>query len=592
MQNRRLSPLLLYGLLALALVLWSIPYLVGHEPWNDEAYTFSLIYNVVISGDPVVPRAGGLPFMEKPPLYFVTAATAANAFASWLPLHDGARLINIVYLLVTVIALGYAARQVSGDRRAPVVAVVLFLGCLGIWEVYHRLITDVALMAGFTLAIAGLVDAWRAPLRAGAMLGTGAGMAFMAKGLFGPGQLGLVALVLPVCFAACRSRTYWLSMAWAALFALPWVVLWPLVLYQQSPALFDDWFWTNNIGRFTGSAGMGPSEKFGFYFYAVLWQAWPAIVLAAWQVFAAYRTGGPSLPAWLGRGFAAVVALTLLVLVFKVSKMYALPLAAWLLLLARALAAARGFQPRLVAYVAFAVPLVILSLASTSTDIYAIVLLPAVILVAVALVAEFPPALVQWLDRLNIAVLGAIALFVFGCWLALHAGFDNPVRAYFTGRLPAFEPAWDTGVFLLALLICAGWVYQLWRVPADWSGMAWRWTGGVIAIGLLFDLLWRSYIGLSLAHTAMIRDMQANLPADYDCIASFDIGESLRGMIHYRTGIIVLDEMLVGDDALECELRLLRENQQQLAPEGEWQPVWWGKRSGDRKEYTIFQRVD
>ncbi len=52
--------------------------MVGHEPWNDEAYTFSLIYNVASTGEVVVPRVGGLPFMEKPPLYYVSAAASAR----------------------------------------------------------------------------------------------------------------------------------------------------------------------------------------------------------------------------------------------------------------------------------------------------------------------------------------------------------------------------------------------------------------------------------------------------------------------------------------------------------------------------------
>jgi hypothetical protein len=38
--------------------------------------------------------------------------------------------------------------------------------------------------------------------------------------------------------------------------------------------------------------------------------------------------------------------------------------------------------------------------------------------------------------------------------------------------------------------------------------VAWRWTGGIVASGLLFDLLWRHCIGLILDPKAMIVDVE------------------------------------------------------------------------------------
>jgi 4-amino-4-deoxy-L-arabinose transferase-like glycosyltransferase len=585
-ENTKKTSLLVTGsLLALALVLWSLPFMVGHEPWNDEAYTFSLIYNVTTTGDVVVPRAGGLPFMEKPPLYYASAAASARVFDGVLPLYDGARLINIIYLVIALIALACSARR-AGNRGSALASVLLFLGCLGLWEVYHRLITDVAMLSGFTLAIAGLLLARERPLYAGALLGTGAGMAFMAKGLFGLGQLGLVALLLPLCFAACNTRRYWLAMLVAVLFGLPWVLIWPLALYANSPELFHDWFWLNNIGRFTGTSGLGPREIFGFYFYAILWQAWPAIPLAAWQVYQSYRGAGAR---YLGVGFVVACLLTLVIVIFEISKLYALPLSLWLVLLARHSARSQGFRPGLIAYIGFAVPLLILSMASTSTDIYAIVLLPSVVLMATTGGQGFPAWLLKVLDRINVAALAVILLFILAIWVLLHAGFDNPVQRYFIGRLPAYVPDWQWSTLLLALAISAGWLLLLLKTRLSLVNLAWRWSGGIIAIGLLFDLLWRSYIALSLNHTAMIYDMEAHLPPQYNCIASFDIGESLRGMIHYRTGIVVQDWTIMGNKILSCELRLLRENQLQVVEDGDWNLVWRGSRPGDGKVYSVYQ---
>jgi hypothetical protein len=43
------------------------------------------------SGDWLVPTLAGEPFMDKPPLFYWTAALFAKLFSPLLPLHDGAR---------------------------------------------------------------------------------------------------------------------------------------------------------------------------------------------------------------------------------------------------------------------------------------------------------------------------------------------------------------------------------------------------------------------------------------------------------------------------------------------------------------------
>jgi len=71
---------------------WMLPGLVGHDPWKpDEAYSFGLVYHILQTGDWIVPTLAGEPFMEKPPLFYITAALFAKGFGWLLPLHDAAR---------------------------------------------------------------------------------------------------------------------------------------------------------------------------------------------------------------------------------------------------------------------------------------------------------------------------------------------------------------------------------------------------------------------------------------------------------------------------------------------------------------------
>src|SRR5438132_1415126 len=147
---------------------WVLFGLAGHDPWKpDEAYTFGLVYHILQTGDWVVPTLGGEPFMEKPPLFFVTAALFAKAFGGLLPPHDAARLASGFYAALTLWFTWLAA----GRRIA---APLLLAGCLGYVVHAHQLITDNALMAGIALALYGLTRA------NGLLLGTGAGIAFLS----------------------------------------------------------------------------------------------------------------------------------------------------------------------------------------------------------------------------------------------------------------------------------------------------------------------------------------------------------------------------------------------------------------------------
>jgi 4-amino-4-deoxy-L-arabinose transferase-like glycosyltransferase len=84
----------------------------------------------------------------------------------------------------------------------------------------------------------------------------------MSKGLLAPGVLGLACVMLPRV-PQWRTQRYLLTLAVAFLAALPWLTIWPIAVYLRSPALFHDWFWTNNFGRYLGLTHLGPPGKPG-----------------------------------------------------------------------------------------------------------------------------------------------------------------------------------------------------------------------------------------------------------------------------------------------------------------------------------------
>src|SRR5260221_1918054 len=113
-------------LVLLFVVAYILPGLVGHDPWKqDEAYVFGGVLDMLKDGDWVVVKVGGVPFMEKPPLFHWIAALTASAFSPWLPLHDGARLASGFFLAIAVAAVGAASHLPCGRHLGRVGALLM-----------------------------------------------------------------------------------------------------------------------------------------------------------------------------------------------------------------------------------------------------------------------------------------------------------------------------------------------------------------------------------------------------------------------------------------------------------------------------------
>jgi len=150
-----------------------LPGLIGRDPWKpDEAYTFGIVNHIAQTGEWVAPQLAGEPFMEKPPLFFVTSAIFVRSLGSWLSPHDAARLATAFYVGLTLLFAGLAAGTLYGRSRA-LPCVVVLIGCIGYLHPAHLLFTDHAMLAGIALALYGLANILEHPWRGAVALGTG-----------------------------------------------------------------------------------------------------------------------------------------------------------------------------------------------------------------------------------------------------------------------------------------------------------------------------------------------------------------------------------------------------------------------------------
>jgi len=474
--------------LALLLV-WLLPGLFGSEPWKpDGAYTFGIINHIVQSGDWVVPQLAGEPFMEKPPLFFVSAALFANAFGHWLPLHDAARLASAFYIGLAFAALTLSANLLYGQRHgwwAP----VLLIGTLGFPVRAHQLITDTALFAGISWGLYGLLLAPRRPLLAGVALGLGAAAALLSKGLLGPGLLGLAALLLPLFSAPYRQRQYLGTLLVAALVGLPLPLLWMVALWQRSPKLFELWLLVNNLGRFSGASRLGPSADSWFYLKTLPWYAFPVLPLALYGLWKQRRHGIVTTLAAPLTLF--VIALAVLSSAADARELYAMPLLAPLCLIAPSgLLAGADLKTG----------------ARVTWTVLSCALAGLLLLVGFTLASGQPAALLHWLQR----------------WVA------------------GWEPHWESGFWLggLGALALLAW---LWRQGPTQrlGGHAWRWSLLLTLCWALAFTIWLPAVDVGMGYQVPFRQLARPLQnaARQDCIASFALGEPQRALLDYYAGI-------------------------------------------------------
>ncbi|GLI39727.1 glycosyltransferase family 39 protein [Geobacter hydrogenophilus] len=523
-------------------IAWVVPGLMGHDPWKaDEPYTFGLVNHILRTGDWVVPTLAGEPFMEKPPLFFITAAGFARLFSPLMPLHDAARLAGGFYSLVALLFVGLSGRELFGRGRGRI-AVLLVLGCIGLQSTAHKLITDTALFAGFSVALYGLALSRRRHLAGGFFLGTGTGMGFMAKGLLAPGLLGPIALALPLVTREWRSRRYAATLAVALLAVAPWFVVWPYALYLKAPHLFEEWLWVQNVGRFLGHNNLGPKNKPGFYFYTLPWYAWPALPLA-------------------------------------------------ILAIARERPWRRGGSPLLMPLTAFVVILAVLSFSCDARSLYALPMLLPLALLAVRGEELLNDRLARRLNGAAVAIPAVVALLLWGGWLAMTTGVPAAVAGAILRRHP-HDPMVRPLLMVAALLYSVGWGVAVWRCRRIGYRLSVNWGAGMVMAWGVAMTLWLPWQDAGRSYREVAASLARVIPHQ-GCISSRGLGESERAMFEYQAGVVT-KRVEVGA-SFDCTFHLdqLRKEPKDVPPTAGWVKVWEGRRPGsDDERFVLWRRGD
>jgi 4-amino-4-deoxy-L-arabinose transferase-like glycosyltransferase len=525
-------------LITLLCCLWILPGLVGHDPWKtDEAFTFGVVYDMLRGGSWLVPTLAGEVFLDEPPLYYLTAALTATLTSPLLPLHDGARLATGVFMALTLLFCGMAGRELHGKGNGAI-AGLLLMGCFGLVLRGHEAITDVAPLAGFALAYYAWALMLRRTALGGTLLGLAMGMVFLSQGTLETVMLVLIAATLPAVSPSWRTRSYARALALAATVAAPLVMAWPLALHLRSPELLALWLQNDVYAVF--NAG---TRDVTFYLRILPWHAWPAWMLCAWALWNTRREQ-LSTPA------------------------IALPLTG------------------------FAVTLLLLSAAGTARDLYALTLLPALALLGAPAACNLRRGAANawlWFSITGVTFFIIVAWFY---WTGLELGVPARLHAHLHRLQPGYAPGFKWLPFALAAGYTLAWFVLLRKLPRSPQRPAIVWAAGIAVLWGLTAILFVGWVDTGKSYRTVFTGLRDNLPAQYECVSSRNLGESQRAMLHYYANVVShRDE--IASRSRDCDLLLVQGVvRDETPPAGRWKKLWESSRPGDKVErYRLYQRI-
>lgn len=512
-------------LLLVLCAIWVCAGLIGHEPWKPNESTSISIVKAILGGHYFDAIAVGESSISNPPLYYLSAAFFAKILAPLLSMHDAARIASGFWMALTLLITGMIGRELWGQGLGRQNTLIL-LSSVGLVASAHMLMPEIAALTSTSMAFYGLALAKRRPFRASALLGLGIGISFLSTGL----SIALIsvisALLLPLLFKPWRSTSYLIVIGLAALAATPWLVIWPLFMWYQSPEHLALWW----------HAQTAFNQFNHLYLLRTLaWFAWPALPIAAWGL-------------WRFRG-----------------QLFAKP----------------KFQ---LIIVYLLISFILVGTQAKNTDISAITLLIPLAALAGGSAETLKRGASGALNWFGLVSFGLIGILIWLGWIAITTGYPArlTVRMQFLSGLTQLNTTWPA--LLLALAATFIWIVTIKNKRSNRAAVT-DWAVGVTMAWSLLMALWLPMIDSAKSYKSVMLSMQKSLPSKIGCINSRGVGQSQQALLDYYTDLKL--KPINNQEAPNCRVLLIQHsrNNKAVEPSEDWALIWEGKRTADRHEH-------
>jgi 4-amino-4-deoxy-L-arabinose transferase-like glycosyltransferase len=525
--------------LALIAVAFVLPGLAGHDLWkSQDALALGIVHDMAQSGDALVPRIAGTPWLYDPPLYHWFALAFGKIFQFLLEFHSAARLASGAFMLAALYLVHAAARDWAADesarRTSGAAALLLIIGAVGLVVRAHEALPELASLAAICGALAVLPHATRRPLHAGAAFGAALGFALLSATWIAPAALALAVILAHALCSEWRTRKAWPFLGAAALVAALIAASWPLALGWRSPEALAQW-WA------LASRPHEPLANLRYFLSTGSWFAWPAWPLALW--------------------------------------------AAWTL-------SRRWREPRLfVPAVTTLIMLAGLALWAPSQDVNLVPLLAPLALLAapgVFALRRGATAALDWFGILTFAFFGSL---VWVGYIAMQTGLPPRLAGNFARSAPGFGAQFEVLPFAVALALTAAWLYLVLRTPPSPLRAVARWAAGMVLLWGSFAMLWMPWVDYQKSYRSVGLQLRSKIPLNTSCIAHRSLGMPQAAALDYHAGIRARPLDVLKPNA--CPLLLVQGSTQHEfdAPGAGWTKLADVGRPGDRSErFRLYRR--
>jgi 4-amino-4-deoxy-L-arabinose transferase-like glycosyltransferase len=533
-----------FGLVVLCAT-WALLGTFGHDPWKTEdATAFGIAYEMMQRGDVLAPHLAGEPFVDRPPLVYAAAAAAATVFSPILPMPDAARLAAALVLVLTMLLIAATAVELYGwDFQW--MAVLLFIGSVGLWDRAHQLSPEQGLMLGVAAALFGFALALRRPVAGGAILGLGIAVSFLSRGLPGPLWLGVTALALPAAFHSWRTSRYALAIAVALATAIPLGGAWPLALSYRAPDHLYAWWATQSFTDYFSPLAIYATGDPTFLLKNLPWFAWPALPLVLWTLWTRGRgfngglaTPGVQLPGML----SLVIAISMLL----------------------------KTEPRAIELMPMLVPLSLLGAIEIDT-----------------LKRGYSGAL----DWFGILTFGLLSALVWWLWFDTYAyGMSAMVAKFFRDTEAGYRPPFGWTALAVSALLTVLWLLLVRPARRSNRRAVLNWAAGMTLLWALFTTIWLPYLDSRRSYRTVAESVRSALPRE-GCVASRNLGEAQRALFHYFANLVTVREEKTPINSCPAMLVQYGRHDADTGTPAGWEAVWDGHRRGDDTErYVLYVR--
>ncbi len=261
-------------LFVLLLILISLSGIFSHHLWKpDEPRVAEIGREMWLNRQFVLPTLNREPFLEKPPLYWWVMSVSYELFG----VSDGsARLPSALFGFLTLLFTYLIGKRVGGEKTGMFAAFVL--ATLTEFSIItHRCLVDNALVFFVTLGYYGFFAGYTASTPRGKWMGyelmaVASGLAFLSKGLVGPGLIVAPPLLVLLLYRDFKELRRVLPMTGVgALIFLLIVAPWLVGLYHTGGwQAIREYLLQNTLGRILPGAVNhyvgGHRHSFFYYF--------------------------------------------------------------------------------------------------------------------------------------------------------------------------------------------------------------------------------------------------------------------------------------------------------------------------------------